>query len=70
MSVGRRSLVRLWDIPSGELLAEDEQRISVADIVRLLGPDRKNADLLRRASELPALPEPVREHFRSQLAKA
>ncbi len=53
-----------------ELLAEDEHRISVADIVRLLGPDRKNADLLRRASELSALPEPLREHFRNQLAKA
>ncbi len=52
-----------------ELLAEDEHRISVADIVRLLGPDRNNADLLRRASELPALPQPLREHFRHRLAK-
>ncbi len=67
------SVAREGELAQGdpiELLAEDEHRISVADIVRLLGPDRNNADLLRRASELPALPEPLREHFRHRLAKA
>ncbi len=66
------SVAREGELAPGDpiqLLAEDEHRISVADIVRLLGPDRKNADLLRRASELLALPEPLREHFRNQLAK-
>ena len=39
-----------------EWLTRDEQGVTVADIVNLYKADETNQDLLRRASELPALP--------------
>lgn len=57
-----------------DLLAEDENRISVADIVGLYTENganedlfRANRDLLRRASRLSALPDSWREYFRERL---
>jgi MOSC domain-containing protein YiiM len=50
-----------------ELLARDEHGISVTDVVNLYAADGTNQDLLRRASELPALPESWREYFRKRL---
>jgi len=49
------------------LLARDERGVAVADVVRLYTMDATNEDLLRRASELPALPESWREYFRKRL---
>ena len=43
--------------------------LSVSDVVRAYGSDRRDADLVRRASVLPALPEEWRQHFRDQLAR-
>jgi MOSC domain-containing protein YiiM len=45
----------------------DEAEISVADIVRLHVSDGGNQDLLRRASQLSALPDGWREDFRNRL---
>jgi len=39
----------------------------VADIVNLYKADKTNQDLLRRASELPALPPFWRDYFRERL---
>lgn len=50
-----------------KLLARDENRITVADIVNLYTADARNQDLLHRASELPALPEGWRQYFRKRL---
>jgi MOSC domain-containing protein YiiM len=52
---------------SFELIARDEHGVTVADVVALYAADAANQDLLRRASELPALPEGWREYFRKRL---
>jgi MOSC domain-containing protein YiiM len=64
------AVLREGDIGAGdsiELLAEDGNRITVADIVGLYEADAANQDLLRRASELSALPESWRKYFRERL---
>jgi MOSC domain-containing protein YiiM len=50
-----------------EWVARDEHGITVAEVVNLYTADAANQDLLRRASELPALPEGWREYFRQRL---
>ena len=50
-----------------ELLVRDNHRVTVADIVNLYAADVTNQDLLRRVSELPALPTAWRDHFRKRL---
>jgi MOSC domain-containing protein YiiM len=50
-----------------ELVARDERRITVADIVNLYVADATNQDLLHRAMELPALPESWRDYFRKRV---
>jgi MOSC domain-containing protein YiiM len=50
-----------------EVLARNEHGVTVADIVNLYKTDATNQDLLRRASELPALPSFWRDHFRKRL---
>jgi MOSC domain-containing protein YiiM len=52
---------------SVDRVAEDDSRISVADVVALYAADGANQDLLRRASRLPALPESWRQYFRDRL---
>ena len=49
------------------VIAHDGAAIAVADIVDLYTADGANQDLLRRASELPALPEGWRDYFRKRL---
>jgi MOSC domain-containing protein YiiM len=49
------------------VVARDDHAIAVADIVGLYTADGANQDLLRRASELPALPEGWRDYFRKRL---
>ena len=48
-------------------IARHELAISVAEIVGLYSADAANQDLLRKASELPALPEGWRDYFRKRL---
>jgi len=52
-----------------ELLARDENGVSVADIVELYTADATKQDLLQRVSELAALPENWRAYFRKRLWK-
>lgn len=48
-------------------LSRDEHGVTVADIVNLYKADATNQELLRRASELPALPSFWRDYFRKRL---
>jgi MOSC domain-containing protein YiiM len=48
----------------------DEPSLGVSEIVRLYTAKSPDAELLRKASELTALPESWREHFRDKLASA
>jgi MOSC domain-containing protein YiiM len=50
-----------------ELLARDQRGITVAEIVNLYTADAANQDLLRRVSELSALPQSWRDYFRKRL---
>ena len=50
-----------------ELVARDQNGITVAEIVNLYSADAANQDLLRRVSELSALPESWRDYFRKRL---
>jgi MOSC domain-containing protein YiiM len=64
------AVLREGEIGAGDsldLIAEDAGHISVADVVALYAAHAANQDLLRRASELPALPENWREYFRERL---
>lgn len=49
------------------VLARDDAAFAVADIVGLYAADGTNQDLLRRASELPALPDGWRSYFQKRL---
>jgi MOSC domain-containing protein YiiM len=50
-----------------EWISRDEQGVKVAEISSLYTADVANQDLLRRATELPALPEGWRDYFRKRL---
>lgn len=50
-----------------EFAARSEHDLTVADIAALYSHDAGDQDLLRRAADLPALPESWREHFRKRL---
>jgi len=67
------AVLREGEIGAGDAIARvavDDGRVTVADVVRLYASDGADRDLLRRASELPALPESWREHFRQQLRES
>jgi MOSC domain-containing protein YiiM len=64
------AVIQEGDIDAGDsldLVAEDNGHVTVADIVGLYAADAPNQGLLRRASELSALPESWREYFRERL---
>src|SRR3990170_2713557 len=64
------AVLREGDLGAGDpldLVAEDESRITVADVVALHAADAAGQELLRRASELSALPESWRQYFRERL---
>lgn len=64
------AVIQEGDIGAGDsldLVAEDNGQVTVADVVGLYAADAANQDLLRRASELSALPESWREYFRERL---
>ena len=50
-----------------QVLSPTEPGITVADVVRLYTADETEQELLRRASEIRALPEGWREYFRKRL---
>lgn len=67
VSVLREGRVTAGD--SIECLHDDEQGVTVSDVVSLYGEESKNQALLRRVSELPALPEAWRDYFRKRIAE-
>ena len=52
-----------------ELIGSNEDRVSIAEIVRLFAAGAADQEQLLRVSELSALPEGWREHFRARLWK-
>jgi MOSC domain-containing protein YiiM len=50
-----------------ELMAHDENRVTVADIVELYHTDAAKQDFLHSVSELAALPDNWRAYFRKRL---
>jgi MOSC domain-containing protein YiiM len=50
-----------------ERMGRDGHGVTVADIANLYARDKDNQDLLRRAVEVPALPESWKEYFRDRL---
>jgi MOSC domain-containing protein YiiM len=65
------AVLREGEVVSGdsiEFTVRQEDGITVTDIVNLYTLDSTNQDLLRRASELDALPDAWKEHFRKQLS--
>ena len=66
------AVIQEGDLGAGDsldLVAEDASHVTVADVAGLYAADSANQDLLRRASELSALPESWREYFRERLWK-
>jgi MOSC domain-containing protein YiiM len=52
---------------SVELLGQNEHGVTVADVAGLYLTDAANQEMLRRVSELPALPQGWRDYFRKRL---
>ncbi len=64
------AVLREGEVTAGDavtLTARHAAGVTVAAIVSLYTTDAANQDLLRRASELPALPEGWRDYFRKRL---
>jgi MOSC domain-containing protein YiiM len=64
------AVVREGDVARGnslEFVGRDEHGVTVADIASLYARDRDNEDLLRRAIDVPALPESWKEYLRKRL---
>jgi len=64
------AVVREGEVAQGdsiEFTKRDDHGVTVADIASLYARDRENDDLLRRAVELPALPESWRAYLRKRL---
>ena len=66
------AVVKEGEVAAGdaiELVARDENDVTVAEIVELYTADAVKQDLLQRVSELGALPESWRAYFRKRLWK-
>ena len=64
------SVLREGEVARGnpiEFAGRDDHGVTVADIAALYARDMDNEDLLRRAVEVPALPESWRAYFRKRL---
>jgi MOSC domain-containing protein YiiM len=64
------SVFREGEVAAGDPIEYEnrqEPELTVAEIMELYTTESGNRELLRRASELPALPDSWREHFRKQL---
>ena len=64
------AVVREGEVATGnslEIVRRDEHGVTVADIASLYARDRDNDDLLRRAVDVPALPESWKEYLRKRL---
>ena len=64
------AVLREGDVASGdplEFAARDEHGVTVADISALFAADTENAELVRRAVDVPALPEDWKSYLRKRL---
>jgi MOSC domain-containing protein YiiM len=64
------AVVREGDVARGnviEFVGRDEHGVTVADIASLYARDRDNEDLLRRAVDVPALPESWKGYLRKRM---
>ncbi len=64
------AVAREGEVAAGDaitFIARDDPAVSVAEIVSLYAADAVNQNLLRRASDLSALPEGWRDYFRKRL---
>lgn len=64
------AVLREGEVAAGdpiEFTGRDDHGVTVADIAALYAQDMDNKDLLRRALEVPALPESWRDYFRKRL---
>jgi MOSC domain-containing protein YiiM len=52
---------------SMDLFAQDENGITVADVISLYRTDATNQELLRRVTEVPSRPKAWRDYFRKRL---
>lgn len=67
------AVLREGDVGAGDSIEHEESResgVTIADVVGLYTTDSENQELLRRATELPALPEGWKEYFRKRLWNA
>ncbi len=67
------AVAREGEIGAGDrmqMLRREEKRVSVADITRLYAFDRNDFDGMRRAVEVPTLPDSWRDYFRERLQSA
>jgi MOSC domain-containing protein YiiM len=64
------AVLREGELARGDLMeftGRDDHGVTVADIAALYASDTENEDLLRRAVEVPALPESWKDYFRKRL---
>jgi MOSC domain-containing protein YiiM len=53
-----------------EFIERQESGVTITDIVNLYSADSHNQELLRRATELPALPQSWKDYFQKRLWNA
>lgn len=64
------AVLREGDVENGdaiEFTEKQESGVTITDIVSLYSTDSQNQELLRRATEVPALPESWKDYFRKRL---
>ena len=64
------AVIREGEVENGdaiEFTEKQETRVTITDIVNLYSVDSQNQALLRRATELPALPQSWKDYFRKRL---
>lgn len=67
------SVIREGEVEKGnaiEFAERQETGVTITDIVNLYTIDSENQELLRRATELPALPQSWKDYFRKRLRNA
>jgi MOSC domain-containing protein YiiM len=64
------AVLREGEVGSGDMIyfkERQEEGLTIADIVNLYTVDSENQELLRRATQLPALPDGWKDYFRKRL---
>jgi MOSC domain-containing protein YiiM len=64
------AVIREGEVENGdsiEFIEKQEAGVTITDIVNLYSIDSQNQELLRRATELPALPQSWKDYFRKRL---